>query len=130
MGLCSSNSCDDLPPLPQVKPSNNKLRVVLQPLSLNKLYNQRVSPATFYAKNHLATSFQLSDLQNLQKDVARSSDKTVDSLSDVGVELSRKSDKDWKNRKTFTTVSTTSDSDKEGDNLSLSAKSAGTDIFN
>lgn len=131
MGLCSSNSYDDLPPLPQVKPSNNKLRVVLQPLSLNKLYNQRVSPATFYAKNHLATSFQLSDLQNLQQDDTKPSDKTVDSLSDVGAELSRKSDKDWKNRKTFTTVSTTSDSDKEeGDNLSLSAKSAGTDIFN
>jgi len=118
MGLCSSNSYDEIPALPQVKPSNNKLRVVLQPLSSNKLYSQRLTPSTFYAKNHfMANNVQLSELPSHLELIANSDTN----LTGKDMELSRTTGKDWENRKTYATVSTVSESDKE--DLGLSAQS-------
>jgi len=118
MGLCSSNSYDEIPALPQVKPSNNKLRVVLQPLSSNKLYSQRLTPSTFYAKNQfMANNVQLSELPSRLELIADSDTN----LTGKDMELSRTTGKDWENRKTYATVSTVSESDKE--DLGLSAQS-------
>jgi len=118
MGLCSSNSYDETQALPQVKPSNNKLKVILQPLSSNKLYSQRLAPPSFYAKNQLmGNTVQLSELPSHLELVA-DSDKN---LLEKDMELSRKTSKDWESRKTHATVSTISESDKE--DLGLSAQS-------
>ena len=117
MGLCSSNSYDESQALPQVKPSNNKLRIVLQPLSSNKLYNQRLTPSTFYGKNQImANSVQLSELPSILET------QVVKDLNEK--ELSRKTGQDWENRKTYATVSTKSESDADDQNdLTLSAQS-------
>ena len=121
MGLCSSNSYDEsLQALPQVKPTNNKLRVVLQPLSSNKLYKQRVAPSTFYGENQImAKTFQLSELSSRLESQAGAGYP----LTEIGMELSRRAAKDYENRKTYATVSTNSVSDKEEQiDSSLSAK--------